>query len=63
MYLSYIKIEFNIKFIKSCIDDVNLLFILRSMLGKNLRSMCCISKRSVCAECQFCRTCVYAFLF
>lgn len=63
MYLYYIKIEFNIKFVKSCIVDANLLFILRSMFGKNLRSMCCISKRTVCSECQFCRTCVYAFLF
>ena len=43
--------------------DTNPLFVLRSMLGKNLHTMCCISKKSVCAECLYGKTCVYSFIF
>lgn len=63
MQLRFIKVQFNLKFLSPVIADTNPLFILRSMLGKNLRSMCCISKKSFCSECQFCRSCAYAFLF
>lgn len=64
MQLRFIEVQFNLKFSTSVFADTNPLFILRSMLGKNLRSMCCISKRSnSCADCQFCRSCAYAFLF
>ncbi len=63
MRLSFIKCEFSLKFILPVFADTNPLFVLRSMMGKNLRAMCCVSRQSVCAECQFCRTCAYAFLF
>ena len=33
------------------------------MLGKNLRSMCCISKTSVCGQCLYNKTCVYSYIF
>lgn len=64
MNVRFLCVDFALKFFEPCLADTNPLFILRSMLGKNLRSMCCISKRSAsCADCQFCRTCAYAFLF
>lgn len=63
MKLNFIQVQFNLKFSEPALADTNPLFILRSMMGKNLRTMCCISKKSVCHECQFHRTCVYAFLF
>jgi hypothetical protein len=63
MKLKYLPINFTIKFSDFVHIDVNPLFIMRSMIGKNLRSMCCISKRSICAECMYNKTCAYAFLF
>ena len=63
MKLKYLPINFTIKFSDSVHIDVNPLFIMRSMIGKNLRSMSCISKRSICAECMYNKTCAYAFLF
>lgn len=63
MKLQYQQFDFTIKFLEPAKVDVNPLFILRSMLGKNLRSMCCISKQSTCSECMFNKTCAYTFLF
>lgn len=63
MKLLYISFEFNIEFIEPAIVDANPLFVLRGMLGKNLRSMCCISRKSVCGECLYSKTCVYSYIF
>lgn len=63
MTISYQQFDFTIKFLEPAKVDVNPLFILRSMLGKNLRSMCCISKQSPCSECMYNKTCAYTFLF
>ena len=63
MRLTYVQSEFYLKLLSPVYADTEPLFVLRSMLGKNLRSMCCIARKSKCAECQFSRTCVYAFLF
>ena len=63
MKLEYLQIDFKIKFSEQIKADVTPLFILRSMLGKNLRSMCCISKQSVCPECMYNKSCVYAYIF
>lgn len=63
MNLQYQQFDFTIKFSEPTFVDVNPLFILRSMLGKNLRSMCCISKQSTCADCMYNKTCANAFLF
>lgn len=41
--LSFLQFEFNLEFLKPAIVSANPLFVLRGMLGKNLRSMCCIS--------------------
>lgn len=63
MNLSFLQVEFNIEFLTPAFVDTNPLFILRSMLGKNLRSMCCISRKSVCSECLYNKTCAYSFIF
>lgn len=63
MKLTYLPISFHIKFTAPTLVDVNPLFILRSMLGKNLRSMCCISKQSTCPSCMYNKTCAYAYIF
>lgn len=63
MILEFLQVQFNLKFLSLAFADTNPLFVLRSVLGKNLRSMCCIARKSKCTECQFSKTCVYAFLF
>lgn len=63
MKLSFLQFEFSLEFVEPAIVDTNPLFILRGMLGKNLRSMCCISKHSVCTECLYNKTCVYSYIF
>lgn len=63
MQLSYCSIDFKIQFKTEVFADTNPLFILRSMIGKNLRSMCCISKKTLCPECLYNKTCAYSYLF
>lgn len=63
MRLSYLPLDFTICFDIPAFVDTNPLFVLRSVLGKNLRSMCCVSRQSKCPDCLFRNTCVYVFLF
>lgn len=63
MNISFLQFEFTLEFLTPAIVDTNPLFVLRSMLGKNLRSMCCISRNSVCAECLYNKSCAYSFIF
>lgn len=63
MTLTYLPVTFRLKFADSTIADTHPLFVLRSMLGKELRSMCCVSHMSPCPECMYNKTCAYSFLF
>ncbi len=63
MLLSYLPIKFTLCFSHPVLADTPPLFILRSMLGKNLHSMSCIAHQNKCPECMYNRTCAYAFLF
>lgn len=63
MQVPYLPVNFFLEFEQIVFADTNPLFILRSMMGKNLRSMCCISKKSTCPECLYNRTCAYSYLF
>ena len=63
MQVQYLPVSFFLKFEQSVFADTNPIFILRSMMGKNLRSMCCISKKSTCPECLYNKTCAYSYLF
>lgn len=63
MNLSFLQVEFNLEFLTLAFADTNPLFVLRSMIGKNLRSMSCISKKTLCPECLYNKTCAYSYLF
>lgn len=63
MIISYLPIHFFISFSSSVLVDNQPLFVLRSVLGKELRSMSCIAHQSKCPECMYNKTCAYAFLF
>ena len=63
MTLSYLPVRFHIKFAAPAYSDTPPLFILRSLLGKNLRSMSCIARQNKCPDCMYNKTCAYAFLF
>ena len=63
MQVLYLPVKFFLQFEQSVFSDTNPLFILRSMMGKNLRSMCCILRKSACSECMYNKTCAYSYLF
>lgn len=63
MNINFLQVEFSIQFLASAFADTNPLFVIRSMIGKNLRSMCCISKKTLCPECLYNKTCAYSYLF
>lgn len=63
MNLTYLPARFQLSFASPVYADTPPLFILRSMLGKNLRSMSCIAGQKKCPDCMYNKTCAYAFLF
>ena len=63
MHISYLPVHFSIIFDSPVYTDNQPLFVLRSVLGKELHSMCCIANQSQCADCMYNKTCAYAFLF
>lgn len=63
MKVRYLSVTFCIKFNSSVEVDNPPLFVIRSVLGKNLRSICCISPQSTCPKCLYRQSCVYVFLF
>ena len=63
MQVIYLHVNFFLKFERTVFADTNPLFVLRSMMGKNLHSMCCISKKSTCSDCLYNKTCAYSYLF
>lgn len=63
MKLFYLPVKFQIHFEDSVYVDNNPLFVLRGLLGKNLRGMCCVSKKNECTDCMFHQTCVYSYVF
>ena len=63
MTLFFLPIHFVLHFEWPIVVDTLPLFILRSMLGKELHSMSCIAQQNKCPECMYNKTCAYAFLF
>ena len=43
--------------------DTQPLFVLRSVFGWKLKSLCCIAHQKDCSSCLYNRTCAYSFLF
>jgi len=63
MKLSYLPVNFRVKFISPVRVDNNPLFVLRSVLGKQLKTLCCVSPHTVCKTCMYTKACVYACVF
>lgn len=63
MILSYLPVHFYISFDSPANADTPPLFVLRSVLGKELRSMSCVSHQIKCVDCMYKNNCAYAFLF
>jgi len=63
--LSYVPVKFDLKFAESINISkcAPLPFVLRSVLGYNLRSMSCVSHGSLCSECMYNKTCAYSYIF
>lgn len=58
MKLKYLPVRIFLEFESTARPDVYPVFVLRSMLGKNLRQMNCIARQNECATCMFSRSCV-----
>ena len=63
MNLSYKKIRFIISLSKEVRFSVPVPFLFRSIIGFQLRKMCCIAHNNVCADCMFNATCIYGSVF
>jgi len=63
MTISYLPVRFHLRFDSPVIADNPPLFVLRSLLGMQLRSMSCVSPKTKCSDCMYKGTCAYAFLF
>ncbi len=63
--LTYVPVTFKISFEREIEPKQNPLlpFVLRSVLGYNLRSMSCISRKNLCPECMYNKTCAYSYIF
>lgn len=63
MTLTYLPVQFTIKFDTPVLADTPPLFVLRSVLGWKLKALCCIAHSNECNKCFYNRTCAYTFLF
>lgn len=63
MKLKYLPVRFFLEFESAARPDVYPVFVLRSMLGKNLRQMNCIARQNECGTCMFNKSCAYAYIF
>lgn len=63
MKVLYLPVRFIFKFEKSVYTDTYPSFVLRSILGMNLKQICCISRKSECQTCMYNKSCSYATIF
>lgn len=61
--LTYLPVHFHLRFGQPAFADAPPLFVLRSVLGRNLRSMSCVAEQAKCGGCMYGGTCAYSFLF
>lgn len=63
--IAYQKYSFHLELEKNISFGVNPLFLLRSVLGNELKKMCCIfsTQSKSCLNCPVTQTCAYALLF
>ena len=60
---AYLPVHFFLCFDTAVYADNSPVFVLRSVLGKQLRSMCCIARTNKCPACLYNKTCAYATIF
>lgn len=63
MKLYYAPINFHFRFETPVVPSAHPFFVLRSVLGMNLKKICCIAKSSECVSCSFSNKCFYARIF
>ena len=63
MHISFKRISFAISFGKKIRFNIPIPFIFRSIIGYQLRKMCCIASNNVCTNCMFNATCIFGFTF
>jgi CRISPR-associated endoribonuclease Cas6 len=63
MKLHYLPINFNLKFKTSVYSDTYPAFVLRAIMGKELRRFACILKTKKCDECPLKFQCAYSYIF
>lgn len=63
MELHYCKVRFALSFSRGIVFETDPIFLLRSVLGMSLRSMCCVFRGGQCAQCEHNQQCSYAYVF
>jgi len=63
MHLLYKRIGFFITLAKKVNFSIPAPFLFRSVIGYQLRKMCCIARNAVCADCMFNASCIYGLAF
>ncbi len=63
IHLAYLPVHFFLCFEETVYADVSPVFVLRSVLGSQLRSMCCMARTNKCPSCLYNKTCAYAIIF
>jgi len=63
MHLLHKRIGFYITLAKKVKFDIPVPFLFRSIIGYQLRKMCCIARNSVCSDCMFNASCIYGAVF
>lgn len=63
MFLDYKCFDFSLLFEEAVVFSAPYSFIIRSVLGYQLRKLCCIAPKTLCQDCLFLKNCAYASLF
>ena len=63
MYLEYSCFDFTLLFNEEVFFSVPPAFVFRSVLGYQLKKLCCIATKTQCQDCHFRVNCAYASLF
>ena len=63
MHVTYKSIGFVITLAKEVDFDIPVPFLFRSIIGYQLRRMCCIAHSTACANCMFNTSCIYGLTF
>lgn len=59
----YLPVNFKLEFEKPAFVDNHIQMVIRSLIGKNLKSMSCSFDKVVCNNCLVAESCIYAKLF